>query len=126
MLVDTDVLIWYLRGQEKAAQFLNTLPEITLSAVNYMELVQGCRSKDELTRLKKDLDSRKAQILPITESISACAIELLETHSLGDGLQMADALIAATAIEHELILATANTKHFAPIGGLVLQAFVPA
>lgn len=58
MLVDTDVLIWYLRGQEKAAQFLNALPALTLSAVNYMELVQGCRSKDELARLKKDLEAR--------------------------------------------------------------------
>lgn len=125
MLVDTDVLIWYLRGQEKAAQFLNALPALTLSAVNYMELVQGCRSKDELARLKKDLAARKARVLPITEAISARASALVEMHFLGDGLQMADALIAATAIEHGLILATANTKHFAPIGGLTLQAFAP-
>ncbi len=42
MLVDTDVLIWYLRGHEKAARFLDSLRELTLSAVTWMELVQGC------------------------------------------------------------------------------------
>ena len=30
MLVDSDVLIWYLRGLQKAAQFLDTLPALRL------------------------------------------------------------------------------------------------
>jgi hypothetical protein len=37
MLVDTDVLIWYLRGNEKAARFLESLRELKLSAVTWME-----------------------------------------------------------------------------------------
>jgi predicted nucleic acid-binding protein len=45
MLVDTDVLIWYLRGHEKAARFLEGLRELKLSAVTWMELVQGCRNR---------------------------------------------------------------------------------
>ena len=45
MLVDSDVLIWYLRGLPKATLFLDALPAIRLSAISYMELVQGLRNK---------------------------------------------------------------------------------
>jgi predicted nucleic acid-binding protein len=41
MLVDTDVLIWYLRGHEEAARFLDSLPTLRLSAVTYMELLRA-------------------------------------------------------------------------------------
>ena len=55
MLVDTNVLIWYLRGHNKAARFLEGLPILRLSADTYMELVQGCRNRQELERLKKSV-----------------------------------------------------------------------
>lgn len=64
-------------------------------------------------------------ILPVSESISERAMALVEAHFLGDGLLLADALIASTAIEHTLTLSSANSKHFRPIQGLVLQAFEP-
>jgi hypothetical protein len=117
MLVDTDVLIWYLRGHDEAARFLDTLQELKISAVTWMELVQGCRNRMELARLKKDLNRRHAVILPISETISERAMVLVETHFLGDGLLLADALIASTAIEHALTLSSANSKHFRPIQG---------
>ena len=44
MLVDTDVLIWNLRGNRAAAQRLDDAPGFWLSAVTYMELVQGMRN----------------------------------------------------------------------------------
>jgi len=40
-------------------------------------------------------------------------------------LQLADALIAATALDHGLIVLTANAKHFAIIEGLSMERFVP-
>lgn len=119
------MLIWYLRGHEAAARFLDGLPKFLISAVTWMELVQGCRNKQELERLKKDLSRRQAVILPISEAISERAMALVETHALGDGLLLADALIATTAIEHTLMLSSANNKHFRPIQGLTLQAFEP-
>jgi len=125
MLIDTDVLIWYLRGHERAARFLDNLRELKLSAVTWMELVQGCRNRQELERLKKDFSRRQAVILPVSEAISERAMALVETHFLGDGLLLADALIASTAIEHSLTLSSANSKHFRPIQGLTLQAFEP-
>ena len=125
MLVDSDVLIWYLRGNTNAVQFLNGLAELELSAVSYMELVQGCRNKQELERLKKDLATRQTKILPVTVPICARAVVLVEAHFLGDNLQMADTLIAPAALEHQLTLATGNAKHFQAIEGVQLHAFAP-
>lgn len=48
MLVDTDVLIWHLRGLPQATRRLDQLPNLTLSAITWLELLQGFRSKAEL------------------------------------------------------------------------------
>ena len=125
MLVDSDVLIWYLRGRPKAAQFLDDLPVLQLSAVSYIELVQGMRNKRELELLKADLDQRRATLLPITEAISVRAVTLVENHFHSHALQLADALIAATAIEHGLSIATANDKHYNVITQLKIEVFRP-
>ena len=50
---------------------------------------------------------------------------LIDTHALADGLQLADALIAATALEHGLTLITGNTKHFAVVETLKIERFEP-
>ena len=49
----------------------------------------------------------------------------METFVLSHGLQLGDALIAATAIEHNLPLLTANTKHFAAIERIRIERFEP-
>ena len=51
MLVNTDVLIWHLRGYPPAARRLGSLAALQLSAVSYMELLQGMRNKEELAAL---------------------------------------------------------------------------
>ena len=40
-------------------------------------------------------------------------------------MRLADALIGATALEHDLTLLTANTKHFGAIEGLQIETFAP-
>ncbi len=45
MLIDTDVLIWLLRGKLSARRALEKCDTVQLSAVTYMELVQGMRDK---------------------------------------------------------------------------------
>lgn len=125
MLVDSDVLVWYLRGLPKATQFLDALTELQLAAVSYMELVQGLRSKRELETLKADLEERHAVILPITETISTRAVGLVERHFHSHALRLVDALIAATACENGLALATGNDKHYNVVHGLQLEVFRP-
>ncbi len=91
-----------------------------------MELVQGMRNKRELNKLQADMQHWQVTVLPITEAISNRAVALVEQHFLRDHMLLADALIAATALEHRLTLATGNVKHFKAIKGLKLQPFVPA
>jgi predicted nucleic acid-binding protein len=55
ILVDTDVLIWHLRGYRQASQRFDQLPALILSGVSYFELLQGMRNKAELQALKKML-----------------------------------------------------------------------
>ena len=125
LLIDTDVLIWYLRGHAEAGRLLDSLAEPTLSAVTYMELVQGCRDKQELSLLKKDMGMRGTRILPIDANISDRAVSLIEAHALSSGLQMADALIAATGLIHGLPLVTGNARHFVALDGLLVERFIP-
>jgi len=44
MLVDTDVLIWHLRGYPQATRRLDELGALTLSAISWLEVLQGSTS----------------------------------------------------------------------------------
>lgn len=123
MLVDTDVLIWHLRGYPQATRRLDLLPSLTISVVSYLEVLQGMRNKAELLAVQKMLQRRQATMLPITEAITKRATELMEAMTLSHGLQMGDALIAATALENGLPLLTGNVKHFAAVPSLLIEGF---
>lgn len=125
MPVDTDVLIWHLRGNPRATRRLDEVGVLTLSVVSYLEVLQGVRSRAEMLAVKKMLDKRSASLLPLTEVITTRATRLMESLTLSHGLQMGDALIAATAVEHRLAVLTANVKHFSAVAGLVVEAFAP-
>ena len=70
------------------------------------------------------LQRRRAVLLPVNEAVTLQAIALMESLTLSHGLQMGDALIAATALEHQLPVLTGNVKHFAAVPGLVVEPFV--
>lgn len=125
-LVDTDVLIWYFRGNAAAAELLDEIGAFAVSAVTYMELVQGVRHRGELQLLRQALAARQARTIPIDEAISHRATYLVEAFALSHGLGLADALIAATALGRGLTLRTGNDRHYRPVEGLVLETFRPA
>lgn len=125
MLVDTDVMVWYLRGNSRARRFLEGLDSIRLSAVTYMELVQGMRNKRELMVLRRALSTLKISRLPINEHISGRAVLYVEEHFLAHSLRRGGALIAATSVEHGLPIATANAKHYRIIKELEIELFRP-
>ena len=127
MIVDTDILIWYFRGDETARRFLARLPlpEREVSALTVMELVQGCRDQREARDVTAFVAENLAAVLHPDESISRRAIRLLELHAFRAGLRVVDALIAATALEARVALATANVRHYRAIAGLSLVSFRP-
>ncbi len=83
------------------------------------------RDRRELLALQKSLAMRQAERLPLTPAITERATLLMETLALSHGLQVGDALIAATGLEHQLTVLTANTKHFSAVQGLQLERFDP-
>ena len=125
MIFDTDVLVWASRGNLKAARAIDAAADRALSIVSFMEILQGARSKMETRQIKQSLRQMQFRILNLSETIGATAAALVEQHALAHGIQLADALIAATAIETDQPLCTANVKHFRPIAGLSRVAFHP-
>jgi predicted nucleic acid-binding protein len=125
MLVDTDVLVWYMRGNEKAKRAIKNLTGFSISVVTYMELVQGLRNKEELNILRNSLRGWKADIIYINEEISTKAMFLVEQYYLSHSIQLADALIGATAVINGLPLLTSNTKHYKKIKNIIIKKFQP-
>jgi len=125
LIVDTDVLIWYLRGNEKAFKVIENLENFSISVITYMELVQGMRNKKELNSLRQAIHAWNATILYITEEISAKAMFAVEQHFLSHSMQLADALIGATAITHGLPLLTDNDKHYKIMKDVQTKRFSP-
>ena len=125
MIFDTDVLIWASPGNERAARTIDGAPDRALSIVSLMEFLQGARSKPEAHQIQKSLRQLQFRILPLSETIGSTAAALIEQHSIAHGIQVADALIAATAIESGLPLCTGNAKHFRPVRRLSRVAFRP-
>ncbi len=127
MIFDTDVLIWYFRGSQKAKEFMSRVPftDRRMSSFCVMELVQGCRDRQELRAVKSFIRENIAAVVHPDERISEKAIALLEGHASADGLRTIDALVAATALLEDDALATANYKHFKRIAGLDVRKFEP-
>jgi len=125
MIFDSDVLVWASRGNLNAARTIDAALDRALSIVSYMELVQGARSKLEARQIRQSLRQLQFRIVPLSEPIGATAAAIVEEHALAHGIQLVDALIAATAIETDHPLCTANIKHFRPVGSLSRVAFHP-
>ena len=126
MVFDSDVLIWASRGYADAAAFVQAEEDRTASIATVIELLQGARSKSDLHHIRQFFSLMRFRILPLTESIGQTAAALVEEHTLSTGLQLADALIASTALESDEVLATANIKHFRGIRRLKIKTFRPA
>lgn len=125
MIIDTDVLIWYLKGNQNAFQIIEDLENFCISVVTYMELVQGMRNKKELATLRKAMHAWKTQMLYISEEISIKAMFYVEQYFLSHSVQLADALIAATAHVHAVPILTGNDKHYRALKGLEIKRFKP-
>lgn len=123
MIIDTDVLVWYLRGNEKAYKAIDNYNSFFISVVTYMELVQGMRNKKELNNLRKALHIWNAKILYISEEISAKAMCYVEQHFLSHSMQLADALIGATAIACGDPILTGDDKHYKVMKDLQIKKF---
>lgn len=124
MIFDSDVLIEFLAKNSLAAERISSISrqERNLSAISYLEVLYGCRNKQELQEFQQFVTATFAEVIPLNETVSTNAIHLMERHVLARRLDAADALIAATALARDEPLVTGNLKHFNFIPGLVVMA----
>lgn len=125
MLFDTDVLIWYLRGNGKAAGAIEEAQDRQISVVSYMELLQGARDKNEIKIIRSFLKDLDFGTIPLTENIGHRASVYMEEYCLKVEMCMADALLASTAVENHLMLCTGNNKHYKLITEIEIKMFRP-
>lgn len=123
MIFDTDVLIWFFRGNEKAKKIVRENMPFSISAVSYMELLQGSLNKQELLGIKKFIKQSKTSIITINDEITHLAMEYVENYALSDSMELADALIAAASVVNDETLCTANGKHYKCIPELQMSVF---
>ena len=116
-LLDTGIIIRYLRGNEQAADLLDYLEkmgEINVSVITYIEILIRCHPhEEESTRLFFE----RVPSLIISQEVAEKTASLISKYQTVFGKdnprQYPDALIAATAWQQQGILVTLNKKHFA-------------
>lgn len=120
-MVDTDILIDASREIQVAVDRLQLEVEnsfLAVSIITQMELIIGCRNKNELQKLERFL--QHYSIIKLNESISDKAVELLRNYRLSHGLLIPDAFIAAKAIVLNIPLLTKNQGDYRFISQLIL------
>ena len=123
MIFDTDVLIWTLRGNERAAVAIEQDANRAVSIVSCMELLHGARDKRDMAIIRRFLLDFDA--IPLSEELGYRARLYIEQFALMVDLTPVDALIAATAVERQQPLCTGNAKHYRPISELQVKTFRP-
>lgn len=111
LLLDTDVLIDYLRGEPLATAYLEERTEtLRVSAITVAELFAGVREGKE----RRTLDAFVGvfEVVAVSPQIAERGGMIRRDYKQSHNTGLADAIIAATA-EHELAsLVTLNGKHF--------------
>ncbi len=119
-LIDTDVMIDVSRKNAAAADFVDSLDDITISIITAHELIVGARNQRDADGIDSLIKTYPVHG-DLGVRITGLAYDLLKRYAKSDGLRTFDALIAATAIEAGLTLVSKNRKHFQMISGLNLE-----
>lgn len=117
LLIDTDVLIDYLRGRPEVVQYLDGRAEaLLISVITVAELYAGVREGDERTRLDQFI--RAFQLVPVDPAIAQRGGLFRRDYFKSHNVALPDALIAATAESVQATLVTLNQKHFPMLGNV--------
>jgi predicted nucleic acid-binding protein len=116
-LLDTDVLVDFLRGYKKAVTFVHAnSSRIILSAIVVAELYAGIRGEAELAALENFVSLFR--VIPVTSEIAKRGGLYKRDYGKSHGIGLADAIIAATREAENADLKTLNSKHYPMIKGL--------
>ena len=119
-LVDSDILIDYLRGHPLAIRFVTDQADrVIVSAISVAELCAGVRGRDrdsEQLALANFLGL--FPIIPVSADIAKAGGLYRRDYGRSHGVGLADAVVAATAVSCDATLKTLNIKHYPMFKGL--------
>jgi tRNA(fMet)-specific endonuclease VapC len=127
VLLDTDILSAIMRREpiavNRARQYLAEHHHFTISIITRYEILRGLKAKNAIVQLTRFENlCASTQILSITDAIIVRAANIYaDLHQRGQLIGDADILIAASAIEHDYILATNNENHHNRIAGIRIE-----
>ncbi len=125
-LIDTDIIIYNLKGhpvvQDNLRQHYND--SLCLSAISLMELYYGAykseRVESNLAKVKT-IETSLAIVRAGEEVVELFGMLKAQLEAKGQRVDDFDLVIASTALSHNLILVTNNTRHFQRIEGITLE-----
>jgi predicted nucleic acid-binding protein len=126
ILLDSDIIIAWLRGHGPISgpvlKLLENRHTLLWTPVSIAEIFCGVKAA-EIQQIEKLF--LVLETIPISESIGRQAGLYLQKYSKSHGIELGDALIAATAGVSGFMLWTMNKKHF-PMPGIRLFSPAPS
>ena len=120
ILLDTDVLVDFLRGHRKAVVFVNAHSDrIILSSIVIAELYAGVKGDNEQAALDNFVSL--FQVVSVSADIAKIGGLYKRDYGRSHGVGLADAILAATAEAEKAELKTLNRKHYPMLKGLRAQ-----
>jgi predicted nucleic acid-binding protein len=117
ILLDTDILVDFLRGHSKAMSFVkSSSAKIILSTIVVAELYVGVKGDAEQAVLDDFVSLFR--IVPVNAKIAKVGGLYKRDYGKSHGVGLADAILAATAEAENAELKTLNTKHYPMFKGL--------
>ena len=120
--LDSDVLIWHLHGERKALNLLKRLRnneqyDLWIGAMQRAEVVFFMRPAEESTTL---LFLAQFQTASVDQQIIDKAGEIYRKWNPRNGIDVNDAILAATVLQTGGIIYTLNSKHY-PMPEVTIQ-----
>jgi tRNA(fMet)-specific endonuclease VapC len=125
-LIDTDILIDFLKAKYALDKKFKSvgLKNCHISEITIVELTYGALKSSNIEKQMENVQKVKTHFQitpPIANVIERYGKERLRLEQLGQRLSDFDLLIAATAVENNLILVTGNRKHHQRVEGVLIE-----
>ena len=127
-LLDTDTLVFYLRGRPEVTRRLLSIPasDLCTSVMCLGELYYGAAKSQKQAERKAEVDRLRQTLTVVHLEAVMERFGLLKAslEARGERLADADLLVAATTLEYNLMLITGNLKHFQRVEGLHVESWI--